>query len=191
MKRLFLLLCFVPAVAFCSENIALNKPATANGTHVSSSPSYAVDGDYQTDWNRGWYIDEGTGPAWLIVDLLAPYNIDQINLTGANEEIRTIKGESYDWIGLVQKYELYGSLDGTDYDLLDSDFLVDTETIAGSTNVISVSGSYRYLKLDVLYSGLPYTQTHWVHLYEMQVFEVPEPTTLLLFGLGGLILRKK
>jgi hypothetical protein len=45
--------------------------------------------------------------------------------------------------------------------------------------------SAQYLRFDVV------AGTHWAHLYEIEVYEVPEPCTLLLLGLGAVMLRRR
>ncbi len=58
-----------------SSNLARGRVVTSSSTHPSSSTSNAVDGDPTTAWNAGHHP-----PAWVEIDLGAPYSIDQVRL---------------------------------------------------------------------------------------------------------------
>jgi hypothetical protein len=74
-KTIIVILFSLIAITTAGTNIALHKPAYANGYYLDSKPEKAVDGDTLTAWNSGCHH-----PAWLEIDLKDNYNIDSINV---------------------------------------------------------------------------------------------------------------
>jgi hypothetical protein len=153
-------------------NVALNKPASANSVYSTAYPSNAVDGDYLSQWaatSRG----TPTNPHWLIVDLEQARSVEQIVLTGP----------STGYVGYSYVYNLYRSLNPTDWTLIGSGELIDTTD--PQDDWLTNGQSMRYIKYEVV-GGL-----HWAGLYELEAFAVPEPSSLLLLVLGGLALARR
>jgi hypothetical protein len=154
-------------------NVALDKPASSNDTYYTTLPSMAVDGNLDTLWSAN-SAGSPSSPIWLDVDLGVAYPVDRIVLIGpysGNE-------------GLHVDYELYGSLDGITWgDPIGQGSLVDTATMSERSNTIDVGGSaMRYVR----FSGVG--GSHWTHLSEMEVYSVPEPSTIVLLSVGAISL---
>jgi hypothetical protein len=161
-------------------NVALNKPAWATVDPYGAA-SGAVDGIleppmenplYPYNWNSQAF---GTAqdPISLFVDLQNIYSVNQINLYA---DCRPI-------VGNFESYVLLSSIDQITWTTISSGDLVSTShPWPEQLNFDPIS--MRYLQFEV--NG----GTLWAHLYEMQVYEVPEPATLLLLGLGAAIIRK-
>ncbi len=94
-----------------SNNIALNKPATASEYQDSTaSPDKAVDGKYPTRWGA---ITAGSDIESLSIDLLNEYYIDSVILTwgviGYPEKLQfSIKDTSNNWVIANTYNENYG-----------------------------------------------------------------------------------
>ncbi len=163
-------LCVLPTTACAGlVNVALNKPASADSVYSSYAPSHAVDGDPGTNWSS---TSQGTeaSPHWLMVDLEQAYSIDQIVLT--------LTSSSY--VGYDNVYNLYGSLDSSNWTLIGSGTLIDT---TDPQDVWPTNGtSMRYIKHEVVGGS------HWAGLGELEAFVVPEPASLSLLAVGGLAL---
>ena len=160
-------------------NLALNKPATASRSSTidpdnkGGQPFHSVDGDYVTGWNAETH---GTlsSPQWVMVDLQSVYSVGSISLWDDTDNTM---------VGFSNVYYLYSSLNMTQWDLLGSGTLYDT---SAPHNEFSFGGKeMRYVKYEVV-GG-----THYAHLNELEVYEIPEPCTLLLLGFGGLLIGKR
>jgi len=141
----------------------------------AGEPFLSVDGDYVTMWNAGYY---GTvsSPEWLIIDLEMIYSIQQINLW--TDDDGGIVGGGY-----YVEYNLYYSVDQSQWNFLYHDTLIDS--VEPFDEIIMPPTQMRYIKYDVIGGS------HYAHLNEMEVYEIPEPTSLLLLMMGGLLIRKR
>jgi hypothetical protein len=167
--------------AFGAGNIALNKPTEATveytGWEAASGWTYcAVDGDLATNWNAGTWTPPTQS---LTVDLQAVYSIGRVDLW-TNDGRDPYSGTLYS--GYYVDYSLYTSTDKSLWEYAASGTLVDT---IDPHDIVTLHGTNaRYVRYDVT-GG-----TSWGNLYEMEVYEVPEPATLVLVGLGGLAVRR-
>ncbi len=172
MKSIIITTLFMVTVpSFAGLNIALDKPATASAEHSRGLASYAVDSHYDTMWNAGRHAD-ALNPDWLKVALGDVYAVSNIVLWTDTRD---------DWYGYYIDYVLYVSMDDILWSEVGNGRL--TDPIDPSADV-QVNQSLQYIRFDVV-GG-----THWSHLSEMEVYEIPEPATLLLFGLGCVFVRK-
>jgi hypothetical protein len=156
-----------------AANIALNKPATASTWIEGFAIGDAVDGDFMTGWNAGRSATIAQ-PEWLKVDLENIYDVTSITLKGV---------QHYDqWAGRYEDYNLYISLDNQDWSKIGNGRLIGYNDPI-DTYQFSQGMEMRYIKFEVVGGTL------WSHLYEMEV--VPEPATLSLLALGGLMIRRR
>lgn len=175
MKNVLLVLLLVAVSDTYATNVALNKSATATTQYTGYGvdgglAKFAVDGDLLTCWNAGTHAPPIQS---LTVDLQTSYFINEI-------DVWTATGHGP---GDYVNYSLYVSMDKNFWQFISSDTLIDTFDVHKVTTFSPIPA--RYIRYDVT-GG-----THWAHLYEMQVYDVPEPATLLLLGLGGLLLKKR
>ena len=161
-------------------NIALNKPATASHEldttfqgSVYGLAGCAVDGDPISAWNAGGAASIAN-PEWLLVDLENVYNVKTITLTGVVFDDG--------WSGRDEYYNLYSSLNNQDWSKIGNGRLVSLYDPTDTYN-FNQDISMRYIKFEVVGGS------NWAHLSELEV--VPEPATLSLLALGGMILRKR
>lgn len=170
---------------YASVNLALYPSVTvsANSQYSYYSPSYAVDGNYATNWNAGGH-GSLSDPDWLKVDLSGLYYVDRIKLAGAYT-YGQYQGRNID-------YNLYTGTNGTDWALRYSDSLIDDDVGRFDDIHFSPGFGMRYAKFEVTGGN------HWSNLAEIEIYGgpdiIPEPATLSLLGLGllGLVgLRKK
>ena len=161
----------IASPSFAGLNIALNKPTTASASQSGGSPFYAVDGDYTTMWTTGRHTDP-LNPDWIKVDLGDIYLISEIVLRADYQDTYT---------GYRVAYVLYGSVENLLWTELGNGILPDDYDLS---ETIQVKRSLQYIRFNVI------GPVQLPHLNEMEVYEVPEPATLLLLGLGCLIARK-
>jgi len=148
-------------------NVVLNKPATANGNVTGFDPSKAVDGS-STSGSK--WSSTTTGDKWLKVDLGQNYSIARWVVKHA--------GGSGETISLNTKnYSLQGSIDGTDWDDLDS---VEANVSNSTDRYIPIS-TVRYVRLYIT-SGQNAVENGDSNIYEFEVYggiprtnEVPVP----------------
>ncbi|MFD0616120.1 carbohydrate-binding protein [Paenibacillus sp. GCM10027629] len=148
-------------------NVVLNKPATANGNVTGFDPSKAVDGS-STSGSK--WSSTTTGDKWLKVDLGQNYSIARWVVMHA--------GESGETISLNTKnYSIQGSIDGTDWDDLDS---VEANVSNSTDRYIPIS-TVRYVRLYIT-SGQNAIENGDSNVYELEVYggiprtnEVPVP----------------
>jgi len=49
----------------------------------------------------------------------------------------------------------------------------------------------KYIRMDITSTSAPATHIFQASVQDLEAYTVPEPTTLALIGLGGLLLRKR
>jgi hypothetical protein len=162
-------------------NVALNKPAWATVDPYGTAPG-AVDGLlappvgqplYPYNWNSQVF-GTAQNPVTLFVDLQDTYSVNQINLYA---DCRPIEGNFI-------SYNLLSSIDQSSWTLINFGDLISTLR-PWPERLDFEPVSMRYLQFQVTGGTL------WAHLYEIEVYDVPEPLTLSLLGLGGLFLRRR
>jgi len=167
------------SAAFADTDVALGMPCTANASANGCDPSRAVDGDFTKHWS-GPSQASPNNPYYLVVDLLKPYSLNSIVITGAYSQ------------------GVWPSTFGNDYNLYIS---------PDSSDNWQLLGSYHWYDDPVLYRtttdlpGLPaekikYEVTGGLHFalaFELQAFAAtPEPASLALVALATpLFLRRR
>ncbi|WP_202238352.1 discoidin domain-containing protein [Actinacidiphila reveromycinica] len=132
-----------PNGACSTTNAALHKTATASSTENAGTPaSAAVDGDNGTRWSSA-----AADPQWLQVDLGSSQPICGVQLTWET--------------AYAKAYQIQVSTDGTTWTSAYA-----TTTGAGATELVTLSGTGRYVRM---YGTTRATQ-YGYSLWEFQVF---------------------
>jgi hypothetical protein len=139
------LIFFASALNVLAGNVALNKPATAGSSYLGSVPALAVDGDVDTYWNGGGHGSPGSS-MWLKVDLQAAFNLQRVVLRSP---------------GGSHVYELFGSLDDTNWIQLASNIVV---TTLAPVMIDTEGVAFRYLRCDVTGGD------DWASLAELEAY---------------------
>jgi hypothetical protein len=124
-------------------NLALNQPAYASSVQGAGYPATAaVDDSWDTRWSSA-----SSDPQWLLVDLGATHTINEVAL--------------YWESAYAKAFQIQVSSDGVNWTTIYS-----TTTGTGGTQVLSVSGTGRYVRMygTVRATGYGYS------LWEFQVF---------------------
>ena len=116
-----------------TDNVALNKPATAQFTASGYTPSAANDANPSSFWDGGAY------PSWWQVDLQDIYNIYNINLTNYFDGTR------------YYQYTIQASVDGTNWMQIASKNNNNIATATGDSYNYSVTA--RYLRVNMLFNS--------------------------------------
>ncbi|WP_435820778.1 discoidin domain-containing protein [Kitasatospora cineracea] len=134
----------IPGTAQAADSlISQGKAVTASSTENAGTPAAgAVDGDLGTRWSSA-----ASDQQWLQVDLGSVSTISKVQLN---------------WEAAYGKaYQIQTSNDGTTWTTIYS-----TTTGAGGTEVLNVSGSGRYVRMNGITRGTGYGYSLW----EFQVF---------------------
>lgn len=129
-----------------NENVALNKPATAQFTASGYSASAANDANATSFWDGGNY------PSWWQVDLQAIYDINNIQVRNYDDGTR------------YYHYNIQASVDGTHWVEVASKASNNVATAAGDS--YSIGTSARYLRVNMLYNSANYG----VHIRDFKVY---------------------
>jgi hypothetical protein len=188
---LLVIICFFPATAKSDlanlapiYGIASTNSSYNGGPNEVYSPPYtpdrAIDGNLDTQWNAGSWPNANS-PFWVIVNLQNMFEVDKIVLYSKD----TYYSDYY-----YESYNLFSSLDGANWNLLQSGNLVDNAVLFRSE--IPLSAILQYVKVEIP------AGTHWAHLNEIQIYgntsPVPIPGAVWLLGsglVGLLAIRKK
>lgn len=162
-------------------NVAqLYGTASASDTYSTNVPSQAIDGNDATTW-----VTYGGSP--LEINLGQSFLVSKISL------LRELSNGQY--YGDQIPYNLYSSLDGTNWGLIGSDTFIN-EVDDRDDYIYSSGLSMQYVKYQATGGS------SWVGLAEVQIFAeqntplpVSEPASIALLGLGlaglGLIRRRQ
>jgi hypothetical protein len=145
-----------------TANLAhLRGVASANATYLGNIASLAIDADWETCWAAPGHGSPET-PYWLQVDLQKKYQANQIKLVGSHNP-------SYP--GFTNIYNLYTSVDGLNWSLVQSGILVDSTDPAVYVHTIPLAANQiiRYARYEVVGGS------HWANLYEMEIWGEPMP----------------
>jgi hypothetical protein len=167
------------------DDIAIGKTAVADATYSGYPASNAVDGDTATGWNSGdWgeWIPGTTNylPHWLKVDLGQEYSLSHVDL---------YRGRGQGYLGFNLYYSINdqawsdGWTNNTNWTLIGSGLLDDNNNFPKA--IINFNNTpTRYLKSELGGGGTTWVTLNEIAAYSDAVSEVPEPTTMLLLGLG-------
>lgn len=136
-----------PAVAAGSENLALNRPSTADSVHNDNPTivaSKATDGSPATKWSSG----RAKAEHWLQVDL---------------QSVRSVSRAVVDWeTGTSNDYRIEGSVDGTTW----------TQLARVEAAQPTLKHTHVFTPVDVRYvrvAGLPATQ-YGLNIWEFELY---------------------
>ena len=125
----------------------LTATATASSTGGAGGPALAVDGSLSTRWESQFNID----PTTLTLDLGTAQSINQVIIHWETANAAT--------------YNVEGSNDGSNWDVL---YSFTGGTFAERTDTLTVSGSYRYVRMNGL--TRPAANVYGYSIYEMEVY---------------------
>jgi hypothetical protein len=134
-------------------DLAAGKPATGS-TNESASflPANAVDGDNSTRWSSGQWM-QNTQIGWFAVDLLAVYNINDVQLNW-----ETAYGADY---------QIQSSINGTDWTTLKT---ITGNTQPGIVTFADLGGVGRYVRI---YCTRTSAGSNNYSLYDVNVYGTP------------------
>lgn len=142
-------------------NLALHKPVTSTKIEGKANAENAVDGDKNTYW-------ASVNPSELEIDLEGYYKISEINLMAYFAPSTGAVDRSYD-------YEIYGSIDQKEYQLLAEHKDGKLEVPEGTTFVIS-DQTARYIKVKILKTNaVNQPQNNTGHIKEISVYGEADP----------------
>ena len=126
----------------------LSATATASTSGPAGGPALAVDGNLATRWESAIGVD----PSWIVLDLGANYALSDviIHWEAAN----------------AASYEIQGSVDNSNWTAL---FSESSGAIGERTDNVSLSGTYRYVRMYGITRNLTYGYSIW----EMEVYGSP------------------
>ncbi|CAI6039882.1 glycoside hydrolase family 98 domain-containing protein [Cohnella sp. JJ-181] len=128
-----------------SDNVALNKPATAQFTASGYSAAAGNDADPLSFWDGGNY------PSWWQVDLQNVYDIYNVNLTTYYDGTR------------YYRYTIQASVDGTNWKEIASKTSSSVATASGESYNYGIAA--RYIRVNMLYNS----NNPGVHIRDIKV----------------------
>ncbi|MFT6276534.1 MAG: putative lipoprotein with Yx(FWY)xxD motif, partial [Halioglobus sp.] len=126
----------------------LSGTATASSFGPAGGAGFAVDGNIASRWESAHGID----PSWIVLDLGANYTLSEVS----------IRWEAAN----AASYEFQGSADNVNWILLASR---SGGVFGDRTDSLSLSGTYRYVRMYGLSRSSPYGYSIW----EMEVYGSP------------------
>ena len=154
-----------------TDNVALNKKATASSVNSGSDAALAVDGDASTFWNSG-----KMSPAWFQVDLGSVHSIDQISLSFAWANPGDTGG-----VPIRHSFTLQASVDGQSWSDIGSwSDMNQGDNTPNVTATVDVNATARYLRVNDLKAYKGGTANQWAEIAEFVAIgkELGESTRL-------------
>jgi len=182
--------------AYLPTNLHPDSLLNGNGLDVNGPDTHSL-----TASNNMWQSDAGAQEdQWVVFDLGAVYDLTSMKVWNFNEGGNTgpnFGNQDYNQASGTKDVLLRGSdtIPGDwnsmpDLGTYQIALAAGDDTTAFGTVLNVNANSIRYLLLDVQ-SSWDVGNYPWVGLSEVRFTEVPEPTTLVLLGLGLPWLRKK
>lgn len=135
----------VPVVTGTTQQ--LSATATASSTGAAGTASMAVDGSLATRWESQFNID----PTTLTLDLGSAQDLHEVIIHWETANAET--------------YNIEGSNDGSNWNIL---FSFSGGTFASRTDIASVGGNYRYVRMNGL--SRPPENVYGYSIWEMEVY---------------------
>jgi hypothetical protein len=152
----------------------LHGVAIANATYNGYLSFLAIDADWETHWAAPAHATL-ENPFWLQVDLQKSYKVDQIVL---------VFEHSGTYLGYSNVYNLYGSNDGINWNLIQSGTLIESTDPAVYVTTIPLAANQiiRYARYEVVGGS------HWAGIYEVEIWGDPIPFPRLIAPIISLLL---
>ncbi|HTV61891.1 MAG TPA: GH92 family glycosyl hydrolase [Verrucomicrobiae bacterium] len=139
-------LSFTTPANWFSNNLALNRPASADSQEPGYPPSFGNDGNLSTRWSAA----DGNSNHWWEVDLGSLCNLTGDEVVWQNN-------------GIIYDYTVAVSMDNTNWTTV-VDKTANTSTAQDQADVFAAAGRY----VRIIVTGLP--SGDWASFYEFRVF---------------------
>ena len=173
-------------------NVAPRASITASSVY-ENNPDFGtqrlIDGSTSPDWGNSWQAQgtlEGSGmrgtlPAWLIFDLQSDYTLSSVSLFNTMNYPHQDTG--------TKEFNIQVSSDGVSYSapLISGQLEWQNQTYQDFSFENLVSARYVQINLISAYVSTFNGLYNRVGLNEVKIMAVPEPTSISLLALGGVV----